>query len=113
MSQTVLQTLKVPPGLPVSRYRETRVVQLPSTQTELPLIDKKTPPEKQVQEVWVAQVGVFNLADDAQRKKYEEVWQRVCNKIAIVSESRTEFHNGSYIALLRWADFEYKLPPQA
>ena len=112
MSQTVLSTLKVPRGLPIARYKETPVVQLPEAQTELPLIDKKTPPEKRIQEVWVAQVGVFDLANDEQRKKYEEVWQRVCNSRAIVSETKTEFHNGSYIALLRWSDLEYKLPTQ-
>lgn len=109
MNSPNLQNFKVPTGLPTARFRERPVVSVPAG-TELPLIDKTAPPDKRIQEVWNARVKVFNLGDDTQRQEYAAVWQNVCSGKAMVSEHRTDFHEGSYTALLRWADLEYKLP---
>lgn len=101
--------LHVPRGVPVARFHPPAHVELPAG-AEVPLIPADAPPEKKLQQVWVAKARVFNLSDDTQRREYEEVWQRVTDGHATISESRVDFHNGSYVALLRWADFVYKLP---
>jgi hypothetical protein len=111
VATSILQSLKVPPGLPISRFRERPTVAVPPG-SELPLIDKATTPEKRIQEIWNAKVRVFDLSKEEQLKEYEAVWQDVCLGKCMVSEHKTEFHNGTYIALLRWAALEYRLPTQ-
>jgi hypothetical protein len=103
---------RVPTGMPVSRYRAPKQVPMPSGVKEIPLIDPKKGPEHQLQLHYEAHVDTFNLGDDTDRKRYQDIWQMVCNGEAIVSESRTEFipTKGSFIALLRWSHIQYKLP---
>lgn len=106
------QMLRIPKGVPIARAQPRPLVQIPEGVQELPLIDKDMPPERHVQEVWRAHVRTFNLSEDAQREEYERVWQRITDGHAVSCESRVEFHDGKFLALLRWADFEYKLPQQ-
>jgi hypothetical protein len=99
----------IPKGMPIARHVPRPEIEVPPG--ELPLIPKDAPPEKSVQELWKAQVRTFDLSDEEQRLAYEAVWQRVTDGLAKVSpDHRIDFHNGKYIAYLRWADFSYKLP---
>lgn len=99
----------IPKGVPVARFRPPPTVAVPPS-GELPMIAKDTPDSRKVQEVWVTQIRVFDLSDDTQRGAYETVWQKITDGLAIVAEHRVDFHEGRYVALLRWADLTYKLP---
>jgi hypothetical protein len=106
---TVLQ-MALPKGIPVARHTPPKHVVVP--EGELPLIDPKDPPNKQIQEVWTARIKVFDLSNDVQREEYEKVWQAVCDGNARISESQVNFvaSDAKYVALLRWADLTYKIP---
>lgn len=104
------RVLDLPHGMPITRFRPKPRVELPEGTRELPLFDKDTPPDQQIQQVWVARARVFDLTDDTQRGDYEKVWQLVCDGQARVSENSTEFHDGRFLAFLRWAEFDYKVP---
>jgi hypothetical protein len=106
--------LRLPKGIPTSRYRPPAPVEIPKGLQELPLIDKDTPDSGKVQEHWIARVGVFDLCDDTQREAYERIWQSVCDGQAIMSEHRTEYDSAKcrFLALLRWADIKYKVPDE-
>jgi hypothetical protein len=110
MSNAADRTLHIPSGVPVARFRPPPSVTVPAGQ-EVPLISKDAPPEKRVQEVWVVHVKAFNLSDAADADAYEKVLQKIVDNQAIeMSNSRVDFHDGRYTALLRWAEFVYKLP---
>lgn len=104
--------LRLPRGLPTVRHRPKPPVAVPAGLEEIPLIDKNTPDEEKIQEVWVAKVGIFDLSDTTQRDDCQRIWQLVCDGQARMCENRTDFieSTGKYIAYLRWAEFEYKLP---
>jgi hypothetical protein len=108
------KALNLPKGLPTARYRPSPKVEIPDGVSELPLIDKDTPPDKQVQEHWVAHVRVFRLNDPEELAEYTKVWQMICDGHAVQSERRTEFKpdTGEFVALLRWAELRYKVPSQ-
>jgi hypothetical protein len=99
----------IPKGMPIARHVPRPEVNVP--QGELPLIPKDAGPDKAVQEVWTAHVKTFDLSNEEQCSQYEAIWQRVTDGQARVSpDAKVEFHDGKYIAYLRWADFSYKLP---
>ncbi len=104
------RALDLPKGMPVTRHQPKPRVEIPEGVRELPLFDKDTPPDQQIQQVWHARVKVFDLTDDTQRDEYERVWQLVCDGQAQVSENNTQFHEGKFLAFLRWSEFEYKVP---
>lgn len=110
MDNVAARMLHVPRGVPVARFQPPAKVELPAGTSEIPLIPKDGPPERKLQEVWTAKARVFDLSDAAQLAEYEKVWQRITDGHATFSESRIDFHAGKYVALLRWADFSYKLP---
>jgi hypothetical protein len=103
------RTLDVPRGVPVARYKPPAKVEI-GPGAEIPLIPKDGPDERKLQEVWVAHARVFRLNNAEDLRAYEEVWQKVTDGLAVMSESRVDFTDGQYVALLRWADFVYKLP---
>lgn len=107
MSET--QSLHVPKGVPIARFRPPAQVTVPKGQ-EVPLIAKDGPADRKLQEVWVAQARVFDLSNAEQLSQYRDVWQKITDGHATLSEHRVDFYNGAYTALLRWADFTYKLP---
>jgi hypothetical protein len=98
--------------MPVIRYKEKPSVALPPGLNEVPLIDPKKGPDHQLQQRLVARVKVFDLCQDTERAEYEKIWQMVCDGTALMSEHRTEFvaEKGAFIAMLRWSEFQYKLP---
>lgn len=110
MENTASRMLHVPRGVPVARFHPPAKVPLPAGVSEIPLIPKDGPADRKLQEVWTAKVKVFDLSDDTQREEYAAVWQKITDGHATMSESRVDFLNGKYVALLRWADFSYKLP---
>lgn len=112
MSAAQEKYLAIPKGMPVARHRPSPTVAIPAGIDELPLIDGKTPGDRQIQNHWIAQVQVFDLGDPDQLKDYTAVWQQVSDGKAQMCEHRTEFNDGKFVALLRWADFDYKLPTQ-
>lgn len=106
--------LSLPKGLPTNRYRPKPPVALPAGLDELPLMDAKTPPEKRIQEHWIARVNVFDLSDREQLAQYEHIWQKICDGLYVLCEQRTEFtpESARFVTLLRWAELEYKVPSQ-
>lgn len=103
---------QIPKGMPIAPYREKPVVELPPGLQEIPLLDPKKGPEHQVQRRLVAHVRVFDLCKAEDIDDYERVWQMVCDGNALISEHKTEFveSRATFIAMLRWSQFEYKLP---
>lgn len=99
----------VPKGVPVSRFMPPPMVQVP-VGSELPLISKDSSAEKKLQQMWISKIRIFDLGDPEQLAAYAAVWQKITDGHAGMSEHRVDFHDGKYTALLRWADFEYKLP---
>ena len=114
MNEKMAQALSLPRGLPTARFRPAPKVEIPQGTGELPLIDKETPVDKQIQEVWTAKIKVFNLCDPTQLAEYEKIWQRICDGSCIQCEHKTEFKadSGEFVALLRWAEISYKVPTQ-
>jgi len=117
MHNGMAQSLKLPKGIPTSRYQPPPLVEVPAGVDELPLVDKQTPSEKQIQEHWVARVRVFDLSDSGEGgdlEKYERIWQQIADGHAVLCEHRTEFQesSGKFVALLRWADRKYKVPSE-
>lgn len=110
MDNTAARMLHVPKGVPIARFHPPAKVALPPGTQEIPLIPKDGPADRKLQEVWAAKARVFDLSDAAQLAEYEKVWQTITDGHATLSESRIDFHEGKYVALLRWADFSYKLP---
>jgi hypothetical protein len=102
--------VSVPPGAPTVPYQGRREMELPNG--ELPLLDKNDPASKKLQERMIAKVKVFDLSVDAQVEECEKIWQKVCDSTAIVSSENIVFDdkNARYLMLLRWSEFEYKLP---
>jgi hypothetical protein len=102
--------VSLPAQVKTVRHVPPREVEVPGP--EIPLIDPKDPPHKQVQEIWSANVDVFDLSDRDQLARYREVWQEVCDQKALVSEHRTEWvaSKGAFVALLRWARLSYVAP---
>ena len=100
--------------MPTFRWTAPRSAEIPSELNgEIPLIDpKKDDPSKQVQEIWLAHAEIFDLSNDDARKRYEAVWQGVCNGEAKISEHLVNFvaDKGTYVAFLRWSTFKYKVP---
>lgn len=105
MDTRTAKSLKIPKGMPITRYADKKRVNVPD-KGEAPLIDEKHP----VEERWIARIRVFNLNDETELGDYERVWQLVCDGRAKMCEHRTEFENGKFVAMLRWSEFEYKLP---
>jgi len=105
MNESFARAVNMPKGVPTVRFQPTPSVDVPTGQ--LPLIDKDHP----IQQVLVARVGIFDLADQGQSDDYAHAWQKITDGQGAVSENKVEFHNGKYIAYLRWAEFTYTLPP--
>lgn len=101
--------LRIPKGMPTTRYQAPKVLEVPRG-TEVPLLDPELPEEKQVQEVWRANVRVFNLPGDTDA--LQEVWQMVTDGRAQVCENHTHFDSttGKYSVFMRWALIEHALP---
>ncbi len=110
MQEPMKRALSLPRGLPTVRHRPKPQVEIPAGVKEIPLIDKNTPEEEQIQEHWIAHAKVFDLTDDTQLAEYEGVWQLACDNLGRVVDNQVEFHDGKYLAYLRWAEFSYKLP---
>lgn len=112
MQTSMAQQLRLPSGMPVHRFRPSPSVEIPPTVTELPLVDEKTPPDKQVQQVWHARARVFDLGDPGDLDDYNKVWQQVTDGTALRGVERIEFNqaSGTFLALLRWVEFTYKVP---
>ena len=108
MHESIARLLNIPKGVPTVRTQPQPSVEVPSD-GQLPLIDKDRP----LQQVWNAKVGMFDLGDDLQCEAYRLAWQKITDGQAVMSENKVEFHNGKYLAYLRWAEFTYTLPPQA
>lgn len=91
-------------------YQAKRRVEVPGG--EIPLIDGNDPESRQVQERMVAHVQVFDLSNDEQVLAVNRVWQKVCDGEAIVSTENITFDEkmSRYLMLLRWSEYEYKLP---
>ena len=104
--------VRLPTGVPTTRYVPPRLAELPPGTEELPLVDDKTPDSKKVQEVWEAHLRIFDLGKEAERVACEQVWQSVTDGNAILSEEKTEFSpgTGSFLTLLRWSTIRYKVP---
>jgi hypothetical protein len=109
MDNVAARMLHVPRGVPIARFQPPAEVPIAPGQ-EVPLIAKDAPAERKLQEIWTAKTRTFDLSNDEQREAYDAVWQRITDGHATMSESRVDFHEGKYVALLRWADFSYKLP---
>ena len=80
------------------------------TGLELPLFHKDDPPERHVQQIGKVQVRLFHLDKPEELAAYEKVWQLLDDKHAVLAEHRLEYGAGGYLALLRWRQYEYKLP---
>jgi len=101
--------LNVPRGVPTARYYPPQTVEVPQN-SEVPLFGKDDKPENQLQQVLNANVRVFNLSIEQDLKDYTAVWQLITFGKGAVSESVVNFHNGTYVALLRWSEFSLKIP---
>lgn len=112
MRDSMAKALNLPKGIPTSRYKPRPKIEIPSGMSELPLVDKNHPNDQKIQEVWIARVKVFNLSDEEELGEYTSIWQSICDGAAIMSEHRTEFmpDSGRFVALLRWAELQYKVP---
>ncbi len=109
MSDAVTKHLNIPRGLPIARHYPAPTVELP-VNAEVPLFGKDDKPENKLQQIWTANIKVFNLNDPAELKEYTRIWQLITNGEGTISESTTNFHDGKYTALLRWSEFSYKIP---
>ena len=107
MNDEFARMLNIPTGVPTVRAKAQAQVEVPSGQ--LPLIDK----DKPLQQVWNARVGIYDLSDTNQAEEYRMAWQKITDGQGMMSENKVEFHDGKYLAYLRWAEFTYTLPPQA
>ena len=105
----VTKVLKIPRGLPTVRHYPPPTVELPAN-AEVPMFGKDDKPENKLQQIWTANVRVFNLNDPEELRQYTEVWQLITDGKGTISESTTNFHDGKYTALLRWSEFSYKIP---
>jgi hypothetical protein len=105
--------MKLRPGIPVVRHVPHPEVHIPPEVKELPLIDKSSPDDMKIQQVWRARTKVFDLSDANQLGEYEKVWQLICDGHAqAMPDSKVDFvpSSGKYVAFLRWAEFDYKVP---
>lgn len=117
MQDKMARELRLPKGMPTARYKPPPSVEVPAGLEEIPLFDDKTPAEKQIQEHWIAHVRVFDLSDTKEGgdlEDYTRIWQMICDGLAQKCEHRTEFveSKGTFVALLRWAEFRYKVPEE-
>jgi hypothetical protein len=105
------QLLRLPDRFQSVRAKPPKMAEVNRSGTEIPLIDPKGPKEAQVKEYWTAKVRTFRLSEDADRQAYEDIWQAVCDGLAVVSEHRLDFDatNSCYLAFLRWASISYKV----
>ncbi len=102
--------LRIPDGMPVVRYRAPREVEVTG---EAPLIDKKDPKQKKIQECLVPHCKVFNLSDADELLAYENVWKAITEGRAKFSEKvgpNWDTTKNAYVAFLRWSDVTFRLP---
>jgi hypothetical protein len=109
MENPASRMVHVPKGVPIARFVPPPQLEVPAG-AELPILSNDSSPEKKLQELWGAKVGIFNLSDPEQLAAYERVWQLITDKQGAACEHRIDFYEGKYSALLRWIIFEYKLP---
>jgi len=106
---SVNKVLRVPRGVPTARYYPPQTVEVPDN-TEVPLFGKDDKPENKLQQIFNAKIRVFNLSLEQDLKDYTDVWQKITFGEGAVSESIVNFHNGTYVAFLRWSEFSLKIP---
>ena len=84
------------------------------TSPEVPLIHPKDPDSKQIQEVLVPRIRVFDLSKPEDVIDVEKVWQAIASRAALYSESKTEFDakRGTFVQYIRWSEVVHALPGQ-
>lgn len=102
----------IPDKMRVVRAQVPREVVM--TTGDVPLIHPKDPDAKQIQQVLVPRVRVFDLSKPEDVKAVELVWQAIALKRAFWSEDKTVFDEkkGTFIQYLRWSEVVHALPGQ-
>lgn len=102
----------IPTGMRVVRASQQREVTL--TGGEVPLIHPKDPDAKQIQQVLVPRVRVFDLSKPGDVAAAEQVWQAIAMRAAFHSEDRTAFDEkrGTFVQYIRWSEVVHALPGQ-
>ncbi len=106
-----IQIATLPAAMDTPRYEAKRRVELPHG--EIPLIDPRDPDHKKVRERHIAHARVFDLLVTEQADEYQKIWQKVCDGLAMVSDSPSPVYdgaNGKYLAFLRWSELAYVAP---
>ena len=100
----------VPRAMRKVRHVPPQTVEVPGG--EVPLIHPKDPDDRQIQEHFLAEVRVFDLANPTDMEEYREVWQCVSDGTAVVSDHQVNFSEakGTYLAYMRWSDVVAALP---
>lgn len=104
--------VSIPAAMRVVRATAPREVLV--TSSEIPLIHPKDPDAKQIQQVLVPRIRVFNLAKPEDVKAAELVWQAIALKRALWSEDKTQFNEatGTFVQYIRWSEIVNALPGQ-
>ncbi len=112
MQPEMQKLLRVPANMQAPRYRPPVDIAVPAGM-ETPFIHPDDPQSKQLQQVWTAKVRVFNMSTAQDVIDYEAVWQRACDGLGHVSESRTDYNKEieAYVVFCRWSEVTFKLPP--
>jgi len=114
MRDGMAKTLRIPHGVPIARHKPAPKINVPNGR-ETPLFHPDDPDEKKLQQIWIVKVRIFDLSKPEDARDYQEAWQKITDGHAVKSEDRIDFNSerGTYIAFLRWAEFDYRLPESA
>lgn len=109
---TFQHTVKLPPGMRTVRRQTPKVVEIPVG--HMPLIDPAGPDNQQIQEILKARTRQFDMSKPEDALALEDVWQRVSDGHAAISESVTSFvpQEGRYVVFVRWGELSYVAPRQ-
>jgi hypothetical protein len=94
--------------------RATAAREVTLTSSDIPLIHPKDSDEKQIQQVLVTRVRVFDLSNPEDVQAAEQVWQAIALGKAVRSEDKTCFDEtrGKFFQYIRWSDVVHALPGQ-
>lgn len=113
MRDGMAKTLRIPHGVPIARHKPNPKITVPGGET--PFFHPDDPDDKKLQQIWHVKVRVFDLSKPEDVEEYQQAWQKITDGQAVCSEQKTDFDSerGTYIAFLRWAEFDYRLPENA
>lgn len=104
--------VRVPLGVPMTRYRPQAVVDVPGNTGVIPLIRPDDAPERKIQQVWKARIRIFDLSNPEDFAACEDVYQRVIDRFARICEAITKFDEktGHFYTYMRWIDISHCIP---